>query len=79
MTTLMQELARGEEVMARSRRVIKDMKYCFESKPDGAQRMASSLSRHFEVYVDAQIVEDIWEDMPDKSDRITPDKSPTHH
>jgi len=75
----MQKMARGEEMMARSRRVIKDMKYRFQGKPDGARRMAISLSRHFEVFVDEQIVEDIWEDMPDAGRNLRRKPCDTRH
>lgn len=71
----MQELARDEEMMARSKQVIKDLKYRFIDKSNGAARLASLLRRHFDVYVDEQIIEDIWQAMPDKAGTITTQSS----
>ena len=65
MSITMQQLARDEEMMARSKRVIKNLKYRFANKPEGANRLAVLLPRHFDVYVDKQIVSDIWQDMPE--------------
>lgn len=74
MITRAQELARDEEMMARSRRLIKDMRYRYIDKTDGAGRLASLISWHFGLYVDEQIVEDIWASMP-----VVPASSKTKH
>ena len=65
MNRQMQQLARDELVMAKSKRVIRDMKYRYADRPDGASRLSRLLSRHFDVYVNAHIIEDIWADMAD--------------
>ncbi len=69
MSITMQDLARDEEMMARSKRVIKDLKYRFKNKPDGAGRLAMLLRRHFDVFVDKQIVTDIWQDMAENKEK----------